>query len=278
VGIYKGYKIMGTYTSGIEKHKSLIATKMWAIRSVIVTGLIISYASLLQTISSFSEWADPTIPLIGMYLPLVMGIFFQYGQTAALYMKERFGNDIPIYNLTWFTSNNIWVAVFVFCGVIDASSNIIWFEKNVAPKVQDKIVLYRIMAYPLLILTVMVEEGVAWMSEGHRKITAEYRSLCESEKRIKSTPQPDSRNLQSRQPETYRNNSGNTSYSQGRDGVPLRNEGGKKPSFIPQENRFVNRNDKPEPTYHPKDMSQNRSPAGGAGDTDIEKFIAGLGA
>lgn len=268
----------------VERYKSLVLTKMWAIRAVLVTGVIISYVSLVQTISAFSDWSDPNIPFIGMYIPHVMGVFFQYGQTVALYMKERFGNNKPIYDLAWFTSNNIWITVFIFCGVIDAASNIIWFENTVVQKVKGNggnIALYRIMAYPLLVLTVMVEEGLAWVSEGHRKIVMEYKAIRESEKRVLASSQnSQSRDLRSSGNGNGRADNKSLPYSPSRfnesSSASMSARPAEKYSYSPVRTTT----NKPEPSYHtvmPKPSSvptQESLSSFDDDDDDVAEYLA----
>jgi hypothetical protein len=169
----------------ISKHKYLALINVLAMVVVLIALLGMSYASLMQTIQAFALWEDPTLS-IGIYLPILLGVLFQYGQNAALYLRKRFGNNKQLQQgfPDWLTTNNIALSVFAVCALVDGATNILWFEKNVVASLTTNILIYRVIGWLGMSLLVFVEEVLGWVLDGLSLSWKEYRSVVASERRI----------------------------------------------------------------------------------------------
>ena len=172
----------------ISKHKYLALINVLALMVVLVALLGLSYASLTQTIQAFAAWADPTL-WIGIYLPILLGLLFQYGQNAALYLRKRFGSNRILQDAfpKWLTTNNISISMFVICAIVDVATNILWFEKNVVADLSSNVPIYRLIGWLGMALLVFVEEVLGWVLDGLSLSAKEYMSIIEAEKRVSPT-------------------------------------------------------------------------------------------
>jgi len=169
----------------ISKHKYLALINVLALVVVLIALLGLSYASLMQTIRAFDTWADPTLQ-IGLYLPILLGVLFQYGQNAALYLRKRFGSDRILQDgfPEWLTTNNIAISIFIICAIVDGATNILWFEKNVIVEVSSNILIYRVIGWLGMAMLVFVEEVLGWVLDGLTLSWKELKSIIATEKRI----------------------------------------------------------------------------------------------
>jgi hypothetical protein len=169
----------------ISKHKYLALINVLAMVTVLIALLGMSYASLMQTIQAFALWEDPTLS-IGIYLPILLGVLFQYGQNAALYLRKRFGSNKQLQQgfPDWLTTNNIALSVFAVCALVDGATNILWFEKVVVTSLTSNILIYRVIGWLGMSLLVFVEEVLGWVLDGLSLSWKEYRSITVAERRM----------------------------------------------------------------------------------------------
>jgi hypothetical protein len=265
---------MGTYTEHVEKHKYMALLVVLSLVAVLIALLGISYVSLVQTVIAFSDWVDPNIAYVGTIIPWLLGVLFQYGQTAALYIRKVYGNDRPIQNgfPYWLTSNNIALGFFFASAIVDAATNIVWYNTTVIPRAEGNLILYRVIGYVGMSIIVFVEEGTGIVIQAFVRSWREYRSICESERRIISgkTQQPENNRPASQQSQPY---------SQSR-GFRPDTSASKPPSFIPSERGTSSYGKpRPEPKYHPLGVGGDKKEkeSFSVNDEELEKFISGLG-
>ena len=195
----------------LERFKYVTMVNMIAILVVAFAILIVSAASLAQTISAFNPVADPSlivfgIPL-GLTLPVVYGVLFQYGQNAALYVRKHYTNDDPLvdWSILGFdvTSRNIALLFFMVCAIIDAGTNVVWFYKNVEPS-GDAVIdaLLFGVGYPSMILVVFAEEVFGLVLQAFRRVKNEYKSIKDRElaQGVINNRRPPRNQTESRQP------------------------------------------------------------------------------
>jgi len=169
----------------IETLKYVSLINLFAMFAVAVTLAAISIASLLQTISAFNKMADPTLPILGMLLPIAYGVLFQYGQNAALYIRQHYCDSRTIFYLWEFgvTSRHIAMGVFIVCAFVDAATNVLWFYRSVEPSgdiLTDSLVMA--IGYPSMILVVFAEEVFGRVLQALRRVMNEYKSIKQREK------------------------------------------------------------------------------------------------
>lgn len=182
----------------IQQLRYVTLVNLLALFLVVVTLAIVSLASLLQTIRAFSNMADPTLPMFGMFLPIAYGVLFQYGQNAALYIRQYYCDDVPLLRLgdVVITSRNLAMGVFFVCAFVDGFTNVLWFYRSVemtGDKFTDYLVM--IIGYPCMVLIVFAEEVFGRVLQALRRVKNEYRSIKERERASRAID--DARNGQS---------------------------------------------------------------------------------
>jgi hypothetical protein len=143
----------------------------------------------MQTISAFQEFADPTIIFlgipIGVYLPVIYGVMFQYGQNAALYIREHYGSDEEIATVfrVKLSSNNISLGVFIACLTVDVATNFLWFYKSVAMTGDLFVdVLIQVVGYGSMFLIAWSEEVLGIVVQALRRVSKQLSSIKLREK------------------------------------------------------------------------------------------------
>jgi len=169
--------------------KYVVAVSLIALIAVAITLFGASIASLMQTISAFQEFADPTIIFlgipIGVYLPVIYGVMFQYGQNAALYIREHYGSDEEIATVfrVKLTSNNISLGVFIACLTVDVATNFLWFYKSVAMTGDLFVdVLIQVVGYGSMFLIAWSEEVLGIVVQALRRVSKQLSSIKLREK------------------------------------------------------------------------------------------------
>jgi len=215
----------------IDSFKYVTLINLLAILAVTATLVVVSVASLLQTISAFKNMADPTLPILGIFLPIAYGVLFQYGQNAALYVRSNYCDNKKIFAIGdfVFTSSNIAMGVFIVCAFVDGFTNVLWFYRSVE-MTGDNFTDYLVMAigYPSMVLVVFAEEVLGRVLQALRRVWREYKSIKERE-RVSGIIEEQRQAYQAPQQPGYRQSTLN---------VP-----GVRKGFTPPEPRYVDPND-----------------------------------
>lgn len=169
----------------IAELKYVSFINLMAMIAVAITLAAISIASLLQTISAFDNMADPSLPILGMLLPVAYGVLFQYGQNAALYIRQHYCDNRKIFAIgdAIVTSSNIAMGVFIVCAFVDGFTNVLWFYRSVemtGDKFTDGLVMA--IGYPSMVLVVFAEEVLGRVLQALRRVWREYKSIKERER------------------------------------------------------------------------------------------------
>lgn len=179
-----------------------------------VLGLAgMSITSFFQTQSAFEPLNDPTMEFqgikFGMWIAFLCALIFQYGQNAALYVKNTYATGKTVINLfgIWNIKDTTlcWI-VFWLCASIDAGTNCLWLYNQ--PDIRKQHPIFQTIEYSSMIAIVFVEEvlGIVLQALAHsftllRQIIASERSIItkknnesqSSQQQPKSSYQPQHR-------------------------------------------------------------------------------------
>jgi Sec-independent protein translocase protein TatA len=183
-----------------KNNQSVLKSKYSALIMFITTSLvavgavIISIASYFQTAKGFEGVSDPELIIlgvpVGLWLPFVFAIVFQYGQNVALIINEYFTSGKVVYykDLVFFkikiTDSTIAKGIFVLCAAIDAGTNIMWLSNTLTPKGNPVYDIGAIVIlYPAMVVIVFVEEGLGLVIQSMSKSFHIYKDIVEKEER-----------------------------------------------------------------------------------------------
>ncbi|MFH2029189.1 MAG: hypothetical protein ABIJ40_01005 [Bacteroidota bacterium] len=164
-----------------------------------IVGLIgISIISFFQTLYAFLPLNDPTMEMggigVGCWIAFLFALVFQYGQNAALYVRQHYAAGkriLNVFGLYDLTDRGAYMGVFLICSLIDAGTNCIWLynQKDIAMQP----IYFQIIEYGAMILIVGVEEvlGIVLQAFNHSKanlrlILLKERTDNRNERKIES--------------------------------------------------------------------------------------------
>jgi len=202
-----------------------------------VVGLFgMSLMSFFQTQSAFIPLNDPTMVFegieFGSTIAFLCALIFQYGQNAALYVKNHYTSGKVIINL--FGMFNIkdttlcWIAFWI-CAGIDAGTNCLWLYNQ--PDIRKQNPIFQSIEYAAMIGIVFVEEVLGIVLQSFMHSFTLWKQVSISDKN-----------------ETGRkvnNNDGNNRYINPSQ-QPQRNDSKYQPKNKPNQNSTKSLN---EPTY-----------------------------
>jgi hypothetical protein len=165
---------------------------------LLLIGLVIaSFVSFFQTELAFRPLNDVNIPLIGGLISYAFAFIFQYGQNAALYIRQKFCTGKTLFTipfLGWDISDKTSLfALFLLFAIVDAATNVIWFYRNVETNTDVFLdIIVKGIGYLAMFAVVFVEEALGWVLDALSKATKEMKEILKWENLSKKSEEKNS--------------------------------------------------------------------------------------
>ena len=182
----------------ISRMKWAQVIKVGAFMLVIPALIFFSVVSFLQTKDAMNPLSKAEVMLfgvnLGLYMPFVFALIFQYGQNVALYLGAHMCSDKVVLKINLgFAIINItekriaYGAFWLFC-FIDAGTNVVWFYQNAQDNSKTLIALiYNAIMYGAMIIVVWVEEVLGICLQGFSRSYAELQVILRHESKQKKS-------------------------------------------------------------------------------------------
>ncbi len=155
-----------------------------------VCGLLgMSIMSFFQTQSAFTPLNDPSMTFqgieFGSWIAFLCALIFQYGQNAALYVKNTYTTGKVFINLfgIWNIKDTTlcWI-VFWICAGIDAGTNCLWLYNQ--PDIKKQNPVFQTVEYAAMISVVFVEEVLGIVLQALAHSFTLWKQIVASENKV----------------------------------------------------------------------------------------------
>ncbi len=170
-----------------------------------VIGLLgMSVMSFFQTQSAFIPLNDPTMVFqdiqFGSWIAFLAALIFQYGQNAALYVKNTYATGkvfINLFGLWEIKDTTICWIVFWTCAAIDAGTNCLWLYNQ--QDIRKQPIVFQVIEYFAMVAIVAVEEVLGIVLQALAHSFTLFKQIIASERKTPRTVKEETLSTQPRQ-------------------------------------------------------------------------------